>query len=156
MDQDLKDLLSTLSQTPTAVAQLVNDLPVSSLVFRPSPDEFSVLENVCHLRDIEIEGYSVRIKRIPAEDEPHLADVDGTRLAIERDYNRQDLNEALTSFDSARNQNLTILKTTSEADLDRNGTMEGIGRITLLRLLEMMCEHDESHVEDLQRTIRRP
>jgi hypothetical protein len=150
MDQDLRDLLACLSETPTAVAQLVNDLPVTSLVVRPSPDEFSVLENVCHLRDVEIDGYAVRIRRILAEDEPHLADVDGTRLAIERDYNKQDINEALSSFNSARNKNLTILKKTSETDLSRSGTMEGVGRISLERLLEMMCEHDESHLEDLR------
>ena len=155
-DRDLKELLGALAGTPVDVGKLVSDLPIKSIVVRPSPDEFSILENVCHLRDIEIEGYAVRISRILAEDEPVLADVDGTKLSIERDYNRQDLKHALVEFTSARNQNLAIVYEVPLGELERSGTMEGVGKITLERLLEMMLEHDQSHLEDIERILRLP
>jgi len=154
MTEDIQELLTTLSNTPIEVAALVKDLPLSSLVVRASPHEFSLLENVCHLRDIEIEGYTVRIMRILDEEEPQLADVDGARLAIERDYNRENLKEALASFKSARQLNLAILTKTSEEKFERTGIMEGLGKITLLKLLEMMIEHDGSHLDEISRNGR--
>jgi len=154
-NEDLKELLTSLSGTPAGVARLVRDLRFESIVVRPSRDEFSILENVCHLRDIEIEGYAVRIRRILTEDEPVLADVDGTKLAIEREYNRQDLKQSLTEFTSARNQNFAILNEVAASAFDRSGTMEGVGTISLERLLEMMLDHDQSHLEDIERTLHR-
>ena len=154
MNEDVKELLTTLSTTPIEVANLVNDLPLRSLIVRPSPDEFSLLENVCHLRDIEIEGYTVRIRRILDENEPQLADVDGAQLAIERDYNRQDLTEALALFKSARQLNLAIVSETSAEQFERTGILEGLGKITLLKLLEMMAEHDGGHLDEIRRNRR--
>ncbi|HEV8369671.1 MAG TPA: DinB family protein [Pyrinomonadaceae bacterium] len=152
-DKAIKELVATLAQTPVEVTYLLEHLPTESIAIRPSPDEFSVLENVCHLRDIEIAGYRVRIQRILDEDQPMLSDIDGARLAIERDYNRQSLNEAMEAFTSARRQNVAVLTETAADDFEREGDMEGLGRITLRKLLEMMCEHDEGHIDDL-RVIR--
>ena len=151
--ESTEELLATLARTPVEIARLINDVPDFSVVIKPSPDEFSVLENVCHLRDIETEGYSVRIQRILAEDNPALADVDGARLAIERDYNKQDLNDALAAFTAARKQNVADFTNASAAEYERAGTLEVVGQITLRKLLEMMCQHDEGHVDEV-RAIR--
>jgi hypothetical protein len=109
IDEDIKELKSNLARTPTELATLLESFPADNVTFKPSPDEFSVLENICHLRDIEIEGYTVRIQRILSEDRPFLPDLDGTRLAIERDYNRQRLSEELSLFSQARRHNLAVL-----------------------------------------------
>ena len=106
------------------------------------------------MRDIEVEGYCVRIQRILSEDNPFLSDIDGSRLAIERDYNRQSLNEAVSDFATARRHNLTMLNNASKSEFDREGELEGTGTVTLARLVEMMVEHDEGHLEELQRLSR--
>jgi hypothetical protein len=126
---------------------LLENIPANSIAIRPSPDEFRC-SNVCHLRDIEIEGNRVRIQRILAEDRPMLSDVDGARLAIERDYNRQSLNEALEAFTSARRQNVAVLRETAADDFEREGDMEGLGRITLRKLLrdDMRATKDTSMI----------
>jgi len=48
---------------------------------KPSLEEFSLLEYVCHLRDLELEGYRVRIERMLREDRPLLPDFDGAKAA---------------------------------------------------------------------------
>ncbi|MBA3514589.1 MAG: hypothetical protein H0T77_09470, partial [Pyrinomonadaceae bacterium] len=93
--EDLQDLIDALTQTPETVTDLVKDLSGPDLRVKNSPEEFSVVENVCHLRDIEIEGYTARISRILRENNPILPDIDGSRLAIEREYHSQNLSEAL-------------------------------------------------------------
>jgi hypothetical protein len=102
--EDLQILISALTKTPEAVDQLVRELSEPDLRIKNSPEEFSVVENVCHLRDIEIEGYTTRISRILSENNPLLPDIDGSRLAVEREYHSQNLSEALQAFTVARNE----------------------------------------------------
>jgi len=79
--QELHELIESLARTPETIATLVNDLPEAHLR-RGSPDgRFSAVENVCHLRDIEVEGYAVRINRILKEEQPFLPDIESERGA---------------------------------------------------------------------------
>ena len=150
---DCVDLIESLARTPDEVAALVMGLSPQALVARNSPDEFSVLESVCHLRDIEVEGYTSRINRILNENDPLLPDIDGGLLAIERDYNSQLLTEALEAFVMARQSNVSALAGLNKDHFAREGVMEGVGRVSLGKLLLMMREHDDGHLDDL-RVIR--
>src|ERR687883_177480 len=96
--QELQTFVNALAETPEAVRQMVDGLASEELTFKPSEKEFSILENICHLRDIEAEGYAFRIRKILSDREPFLPDIDGDRLAAERSYNRQNLRAALDVF----------------------------------------------------------
>lgn len=148
--QNLADLLKSLQETPNQLSVLIHELSDSQLRWRNSADEFSALENVCHLRDIESEGYATRINRILEETNPFLPDIDGGRLAVERSYNDQDPEVALRAFVVARTTNLETLRGMETKELERSGTLEGVGVVTLKRLLEMMREHDEGHIDELR------
>jgi hypothetical protein len=152
-DEEIRELLTSLARTQVDISLLLAEIPAASITVKPALIEFSVLENICHLRDIEIEGYGVRIQRILTEENPFLSDIDGSRLAIERDYNKQSLSDALASFGSARQQNLNVLNN-SAVDFLRTGELEGVGSVTLRKLLEMMFEHDQGHMEELRRVGR--
>ena len=154
MPETFEALTAKLAGTPKATAILTRDLSVQAVMIKPSLEEFSVLENVCHLRDIEIEGYSTRIRRILNEEHPVLADIDGTRLAIERAYNQQNLSEALQAFSNARQENVALLRSTNEEQLSRSGLLEGVGEVTLGKLLLLMNEHDEGHLDELRMICR--
>ena len=147
-------LLDSLARTPSEVSRLVNVVSKEHWRRRPTPEEFSVIENVCHLRDIEVDGYAQRINRILNEVNPTLADVDGARLAIERDYNSQELAPALETFKQTRARNVGLLRSSAASDFERKGSLEGVGEIDLLRLIRMMNEHDEGHLQDLKRLGR--
>lgn len=121
----------------------------SSLRNKPHADEFSVLENICHLRDLEVEGYTIRIDRILQEENPTLLDFDGAKIAAERDYNNEDVSVALSAFKTARSQNVTRLGGLDTSQLNRNAFLEGVGKITLSDLASMMLEHDTGHLQDL-------
>ena len=151
----LHDAITALGMTPGMIAPLINGLTDDQLRLKHSPDEFSALENICHLRDIEVEAYTPRIARILAETNPLLPDVDGGRLAAEREYNQEDPSEALDSFRLARQNNVQHLRALGGEQIDRVGTLEGVGVISIQKLLEMMQEHDESHVRDLEIICRR-
>jgi len=157
--KEFQDLVERLSETPEIVRRLAGGLTVEELRRKPSENEFSILENVCHLRDIEMEGYSVRIRKLLNESRPFLPDLDGGKLARERNYNTQDLAAALRDFARARHSNVETLRALPLDQLNRHGMFENTGPITLERLLLLMNEHDEEHQKELsalRRTTARP
>jgi len=147
---DFTALLTFLNETPNQLTNSTAGLSIAEVRFQNSPDEFSVLENICHLRDLELQGYTQRIRRILAESNPALADFDGARVAAESSYNNEQPDFALQAFQTARRENVEILQTLTDAQLSREGTLEGVGSVTLRRLAELMREHDEGHLEDLR------
>ena len=149
--EDLKSLFDFLESTPELIRSLTTTLTVEELRWKPATGEFSFLEHICHLRDIEQEGYRVRIEKLLNEAQPFLPDIDGDKLAQERNYNSQNLELALNEFSQARKQNVRAISDLSADQLNRSGMFENVGAITLERLLSMMCEHDHEHLREIGR-----
>ena len=153
--QEFENLLDFLDEMPKFVRSVTASLTGDELRRKPSQAEFSFLEHVCHLRDIEQEGYRGRIDKLLTETEPFLPDIEGDKLARERNYNSQDFDEALAGFVHARRKNIRIIKTLSSDEMNRSGTFQNIGVITLEQLLMMMREHDEAHRQELVGLLKR-
>jgi hypothetical protein len=147
--QDVENLLTFLEETPEVIRSLTENLPVRKLRLKPAKEEFSLLEHVCHLRDIEREGYCVRIAKLLSEEQPFLADIDGAKLAVERNYNSQIFDEALSAFTRARKNSLQTIRPLPTESLKRIGILQNVGTITLEQLLSMMREHDNEHLRAL-------
>ena len=143
-------VIDRLSAMPQTVRELVSGRTAAELSHKPAADAFSLRENVLHLRDIDIEGYEKRIVRVLSEDHPFLPDVDGARLARERDYNAQPLPPALEAFAASRARSIARLRAATESDLERTAEMEGIGPLTLRDLLQRWLEHDAGHVAEME------
>jgi hypothetical protein len=147
--QELKESVELLGETPAAILRLVEGLPPSALRRKPSADEFSFVEHACHLRDIETEGYNVRLRKFLSEARPTFEDIDGARLARERLYNEQDFQSALDAFARARRESLALLENLPEEAHARTASFEGAGEVSVSRLVSMMCEHDLAHREEM-------
>jgi DinB superfamily len=148
---ELKEIIGTLSDTPEILKIYLSSLGDDELRFQPGDGTFSVLEIICHLRDLEIEGYRVRVQRLLAEKIPRLPDIVGGRLAQERCYKEQELKPALDDFIQARYTNLRMLEKLTKTQLARSGFLEPIGRITLRQLLNLWVEHDQGHIKELDK-----
>ena len=151
--EELNELLSILAATPANIQRLLDNISDEQLRRQNADGGFSFVENVCHLRDIETEGYTMRIIRILKEDRPLLADIDGGRLAVEREYNKQDVHEALRAFARARTESARALAGLRPEELSREGSLEGVGSIKLEDLLVMMRDHDAGHLKDIERIV---
>ncbi len=149
IDGEFQEVVRFLEETPERIRRLAVDLTSENLKWKPSVNEFSVLEQICHLRDLEREGYNARIRKLLTEEQPTLPDFDGSRIASERDYNSQDFEAAFQEFALERKENVRVMKTLSSDQLNRSGVLEGVGAITLERLCQLMREHDQSHREEL-------
>ncbi|MGH9901619.1 MAG: DinB family protein [Pyrinomonadaceae bacterium] len=154
----LREIIKFLGETPEAVRRLSAGLTADQLKWKPTPTEFSFVEHVCHLRDIEQEGYGPRIEKLLNETEPFLPDLDGAKLAEERRYNAQDFEMSLREFTGSRRENLGAVGDLPADNLSRGGTFEGVGPVTLETLIRMMCGHDREHrraLADLRERVSR-
>ncbi len=64
--EELQVAIELLVDIPARVEALLAGLDEVQLRYKPKPEVFSMVENLLHLRDIEIEGYSKRLRRILA------------------------------------------------------------------------------------------
>lgn len=140
--------IAELSATPRQVEDAVRGLTDEQLSWKPT-EFFSIRENVLHLRDIDVLGYEKRLRLMLTEDYPVLADIDGAKLAVERNYNAQPVGPALDDLKRSRATSMQRLKGTSSHDLNRKAEMQGSGPIDVRRLLELWMEHDRGHLADL-------
>jgi hypothetical protein len=146
------EILDRLIEMPRMLRALAAELAGRERL-RPSPAAFSLLEHACHLRDLEKEGYALRIRRILREATPALGDFDGAIVAAERVYLAQDLASALQDFEVACRTNMEILRQLPDVMLKRTGQLVGYGEITLRQLCSLMLEHDTSHIAELRQLL---
>ena len=113
-------------------------------------EALTAIEQLCHVRDIEIDGYQLRIRRTLAETHPTLASIDTDALVRERAYARDEPARVLAAFRAARAQTLEMISGLSEAQLSRTAVFEGYGPLTLRSLIHYLCSHDQQHLAGLQ------
>src|SRR5690242_11076081 len=121
----LDESVSKLAATPEQAEKLVHGLTAEQVSWKPAPGTFSLRENVWHLRDIDLEGYACRIDLILDQQHPVLPNIDGGKLARERDYNRQATQPALDDLRASRARSIQRLRDCSVQDLDRTAEMQG-------------------------------
>ena len=113
-------------------------------------EPLTAIEQLCHVRDIEIDGYQVRIRRTLTEERPTLASIDTDALVRERAYARDEPARVLAAFRAARVQTLAMVSGLSEAQWARTAVFDGYGPLTLRSLIHYLCSHDQQHLAGLQ------
>jgi DinB family protein len=111
---------------------------------------FSPIGQVCHVRDIEIDGYHQRFQRPLREDNPVLPSIDGYLLAKERDYASANADKALAAFRAARAETVQLISGLGPAQLLRTAMFEGFGPVTVQSLIHILSSHDLQHLAGLQ------
>lgn len=146
--EDFAGMVAGLGAMPAQVKDIAAQIPRTAWRTRARNRGFSLLEHVCHLRDIDGDGYRVRVDRMLAEERPTLVDIDGDALARERDYQAQELTEALAAFAATRWAIVTRLARLTLEERQRTGIMAG-KEVTVEGLASAMQAHDSEHLDQL-------
>jgi hypothetical protein len=113
-------------------------------------EPFTAIEQVCHVRDIEIEGYHQRFSRTLTEETPLLPSIDSEAVAKERNYGAADTRRVFAEFRAARATTVALLRGMDQAQLARRARFEGYGSVSLRALVHYLCSHDQQHLAGLQ------
>ena len=148
-------MLWNLRSLPNELGDLLTELDEETLRWRPVPNKWSIKEIMCHLRDMESDAYLARYRRILAEDNPILPNVDQDQLAIDRDYRNQDAMAALAEFKRLRASTIEILEATPTDSWSRSGVHETDGPLTIEQLLIRQIKgNDLNHLAQMKDIVR--
>jgi hypothetical protein len=134
---------------PKMLRHAVRGLTTQQLTARPVAGKWSTLEVVCHLADFE-PILADRMKRIIAEDNPPLLGASEVKFAAALAYHERNLDEELALVDNTRKQMARILRTLKPEALQRIGTHNERGPLTLERLLTITTSHIPHHVKFIE------
>ena len=147
-----ESFIAVMTSTPAVVSGLLEQASRPDLTRRPIPNEWSLTEIICHLRDTESEVNLPRLHMLLELDEPFIpARVTG-KWAEERNYNAQDLYQALVDFTSARIQMVEVLRGLT-VEWQRKARHAIFGPTDLQELVKFMAEHDKLHIRQIRSTL---
>jgi hypothetical protein len=148
--------LSVLSDFPDQLERLFNTFPKKYANWAPvswegiPSEQFTALEQICHIRDIETDGYHVRIRRLLQEVNPTLVSLESYDLAKERAYADAAPADVLAAFREARATTVDMIRGLTADELSRPGVFEGYGPVTLKGVIHFLCSHDQQHLAGMQ------
>ena len=163
--------LGRLARTPDDLATAIASRADADLARRPDPRNWSAVEIICHLRDIE-EICMMRFRTMLAMDDPKVLvvgarpsnpeewgiigdelPVDPGRWADERQYARCDPGAALTAFRRRRGESLDLFDRLSPDQWSRGCLHPTLGRVTFTDWTALMPGHDDNHLDQLTRAL---
>ncbi len=148
----LDEQLARMERTVNDFAAVVKNVSDAQLTKRPDPKNWSAKEVVCHVRDTE-ESFMMRFLSILAMDDPKFLPVEPDRWAVERQYQRNDVQEALAALKTRREETLRFFRGLKPDQWERSGVHATRGRMTLKDFVELMAWHDDNHLDQLKRAL---
>ena len=148
MDQRFK----RLEKTADELAAATKGQSASVLAKRPDEKNWAGVEVLCHLRDTE-EAFNGRFQMFLAVDGLKLLPADPDRWAADRQYLRCDAGEAIEAFRKRRAENLDVFRKLTPDQWSRGGVHATRGTMTFETFLNLMCYHDDVHLDQLKRAL---
>ncbi len=146
---DRAEVTTYLRTVPDVIEEVLQGLSDHDFRCRPSPDEWSILEVCCHLRDYaQIEGQ--RVRRLVEEDEPALEGWDEQELARERQYAEDDPHRVRTALCAFWGGLAYQLEGLTDEQWERGGTHPEIGRVSVRSRADRQVKHARTHLKQLR------
>lgn len=140
---------ATLRATPAALGIQLPSLPPELWPTRQSPEQWSLTEIVCHMRDVEARVNLPRFQQLLQEDNPFIAGVDTDAWVEANQYADQDGPAAFQEFLATRLETLALLDTLTENDWKRPARHAIFGPTSLQEIGQFMAEHDRLHIRQI-------
>jgi hypothetical protein len=144
--------LARLQRTGDELAAAIAGQSDAVMSRRPDAKNWAAKEVICHLRDTE-ELFQTRFEQIMEMIDPKLFGPSPDRWAEERQYLRNDAQQALAAFRARRRDSMEFLARLKREDWQRGGIHATRGRMTLDHFLTLMAWHDDNHLDQLRRAI---
>lgn len=149
MKEEDRQLIERYRAGYAAVVDALKDVAPDS---RPDAGEWTPSEIVHHLADAELVR-AVRLRRLLAEERPHIEGFDQDEYARRLHYDRP-LETSLATFRAAQESNLEILAELSENEWAREATHSELEGYGVRVWLEKAAEHAHEHAEQIRRCKR--
>jgi hypothetical protein len=148
MDKTLNQLIGEVQATQEQITRLLKSV-AGDQDWQPAPGEWSFRFIAAHLATTEKECYQDRVVRISAGENPYFEGYFNTG----RDFGMFDLLDSLHAWAVTRQEIIGFVSNLSEQQFSLTGTHAAFGSLTVQRVLELMLDHDQEHLRDLEKMI---
>lgn len=146
-------IIATLRATPAFLHSQCTRLSPAAWTHRPAADEWSVVEIVSHLADMDAEVNLPRLRKVLQETNPFIAGIDTDAWAEARQYIQRDGWQALQDFVTARGELIAFLESLSPDDWQSPARHAIFGPTCLHEMAIFAAGHDRLHVRQIHETI---
>jgi FMN phosphatase YigB (HAD superfamily) len=151
--QSPESILAVLEATPGVLQGLTSALSAAMWAQEPSPEDWAMIELVCHLRDTEREVHHVQIKTLRGETAPFVPRPDAAVWAKQRRYLNEDGPAALREFTEARIATLGQLKEVGPEVWSKAARHAIFGPTNFMEVVGFMADHDRLHLQQAWSTL---
>lgn len=146
--------LAIQSTTAKKLDRLISSVPRAKLRKRPAPEKWSVSEILAHLADAEIVG-GFRMRLILGAPATPIAAFDQDAWATSGHYDKRDPRKSLEQFRTAREANLSLLKSLTPDQWKQYGIHSERGQESIEHIVKMFAGHDINHLQQIERILRK-
>ncbi|MFQ5600516.1 MAG: DinB family protein [Candidatus Krumholzibacteriia bacterium] len=145
-----------MQETPRLLREAVRGLPRAQLLWTPAPGAWSILEILCHMRDMERDAYLARYRALLGGRRPLFRNIDPDARAAEGDYRSQRVSEVMRDWQRLRRETLQLLRGIDAASWGLEGAHETDGPLDVQTLLEHQARgNDRVHLRQIERNKER-
>jgi len=150
MNADRAHLMEQYGAGIGAVEAALADITDDELDRRPAePDSWTARQVVHHLADSEAMAYT-RLRRLVADDDPHLAGYDEPVWAQRLHYEDRPIEPSLAVVRAVRTSSLQLLGALTDSEWARTGVHSESGPYSVDRWLEIYANHCHDHAEQIR------
>jgi hypothetical protein len=149
-DIGIEHAVDVIAGLPGAVRDAVCAIPPERVRVRPSPNVWSVIEYVCHLRDVYV-TFTIRLHRVRTEHQPALEPMLNDLRARRFRYNDRDLPATLDELAAAAAGFCDEVARTGEHDWDRVATRLPGEERSARWLVRQAMHEGVHHLDDIHR-----
>jgi hypothetical protein len=152
MDNLLGDLKAVLNTTSQRWHQLTQNFSEDLLRRQPLDGEWSALECLVHLMDVEVIFASRAQAFLAGENFPAFdPETQGTQIS-----DTVSATELASQFDALRTDSLKLINTITQDDLTREASHSELGLVTLSQMLHEWGGHDLMHTVQAEQAMMQP
>jgi hypothetical protein len=151
----IDQVLTQLAEQPKAIAALTAGLPRARLHRAPSRGEWSLNDELAHLRSCG-DMWGKYIATIIAEDRPTIRAMNPTTWIKSTNYRDLDFGPSFRAFTKQRAALLALLRPLAKASWSRTATVTGAGRPrerTVMEYAQRLANHERSHLKHIRRVV---
>jgi hypothetical protein len=148
------EVANLLEVIPAIVRTELTALPEGAINWHPGPEEWCAKEVVGHLIEAEQRGLAGRIRTMLETNEPDLIAWDQEAVERERNDCARDLSDLLDEFSRMRSESCAMVRSLSNADLQRGGLHPKVGHLRVNDLLHEWLYHDRNHMRQMLANVQ--
>ena len=140
-------ILAILASTPAVLHSLTADLSPKVWGQKTSPNDWAMIELICHLRDTEREVHHLQINTLLDDPKPFVPRPEAAVWAKQRNYLHEDGVTAGREFTSARIKTLEMLRSLTPEIWARAARHAIFGPTNFMEVIGFMADHDRMHIQ---------